>query len=48
MTADCPFSVGDHVKVTLDAELFQTLQDGHGGWNSRMTQVERDLFVGSF
>ena len=32
------FSVGDRVKVCLDAEALITLQQGHGGWNPRMAE----------
>lgn len=32
------FAVGDRVKVVRDVTVLQGLQDGHGGWNSRMTE----------
>ena len=34
-----PFCIGDKVAVSLDTELFETLQDGHGGWNPKMAEV---------
>nr|UEK51564.1 MIB2-like protein [Parasacculina yatsui] len=32
------FAVGDRVKVVRDVTVLQGLQDGHGGWNPRMTE----------
>ncbi|KAG4068069.1 hypothetical protein HA402_011402 [Bradysia odoriphaga] len=32
------YSVGDRVKVCLDKEALMKLQQGHGGWNPRMTE----------
>lgn len=31
------YMVGDRVKVCLDKEALMGLQQGHGGWNPRMT-----------
>ena len=33
------YQVGDHVRVDLEEELVQSLQQGHGGWNDTMTEV---------
>ena len=33
------FKVGDRVKVQLEVEVFRAMQDGHGGWNDKMTEV---------
>ncbi|KAM7312463.1 E3 ubiquitin-protein ligase MIB2 isoform X1 [Ixodes scapularis] len=33
------FSVGDRVEVLLDIESLKIMQDGHGGWNPRMSEV---------
>ena len=33
------FSVGDKVKVMVDAERLREMQEGHGGWNPRMADV---------
>lgn len=33
------FSVGDKVKVSVDAERLREMQEGHGGWNPRMAEV---------
>ncbi len=33
------FSVGDKVKVTVDADRLREMQEGHGGWNPRMAEV---------
>lgn len=30
--------MGDSVKVCLDVEALIKLQQGHGGWNPRMTE----------
>jgi E3 ubiquitin-protein ligase mind-bomb len=32
------FFVGDRVRVCLDKESLMRLQQGHGGWNPRMTE----------
>lgn len=32
------FYVGDRVRVCLDKESLMRLQQGHGGWNPRMTE----------
>lgn len=34
-----PFSVGDRVEVLLDIESLKIMQDGHGGWNPKMSEV---------
>ena len=33
------FASSDYVCVELDAEVFEMLQQMHGGWNSAMTNV---------
>jgi E3 ubiquitin-protein ligase mind-bomb len=33
------FSVGDKVKIVLNVESFRQMQEGHGGWNHKMTEV---------
>ena len=33
------FKVGDKVKVDLEVEILKAMQEGHGGWNSRMAEV---------
>jgi len=33
------FSVGDKVKIVLNVESFRQMQEGHGGWNQKMTEV---------
>lgn len=32
------FYIGDRVRVCLDKESLMRLQQGHGGWNARMTE----------
>lgn len=39
------FSVGDKVKVMVDAERLREMQEGHGGWNPRMADVWSYLFI---
>ena len=33
------FNVGDKVKVVLEREVLKVMQEGHGGWNSKMADV---------
>lgn len=33
------FSVGDHVKILQDIDVLKVYQDGHGGWNPRMSDT---------
>ena len=33
------FSSGDRVRVQLELEVFKMMQEGHGGWNDQMTEV---------
>ena len=33
------FSVGDKVKVIVDADRLREMQEGHGGWNPKMAEV---------
>ena len=37
-TGSVAFSVGDKVKVMVDAERLKEMQEGHGGWNPRMAE----------
>ena len=39
VAAQCPYKVGDKVKVDLEMEIFKAMQEGHGGWNPRMGEV---------
>lgn len=34
-----PFVVGDKVKVKTSEEQLKMMQQGHGGWNPRMSEV---------
>ena len=34
------FAAGDVVKVELDPDVLKLLQEGHGGWNDLMFEVE--------
>ena len=36
---DYEFAAGDCVRVDLDLETAKLMQDGHGGWNEAMTDV---------
>lgn len=36
---DRVFVVGDLVKVELDADTFEMMQEGHGGWADSMPEV---------
>ena len=39
ISASCSFNVGDKVKVVVtNEEELKLMQEGHGGWNSRMVQ----------
>ena len=33
------FAAGDSVKVELDPDVWKLMQNGHGGWNDRMSMV---------
>jgi len=33
------FAVGDRVRVDLEVEIFQALQEGHGGFFDKMKKV---------
>lgn len=35
-----PFSVGDKVKVVVTEEQLKAMQQGHGGWNPKMAEVD--------
>lgn len=39
------FASSDYVCVELDAEVFEMLQQAHGGWNSAMTNIRGELGV---
>lgn len=32
------FNVGDKIKVLVSVEMLKEMQEGHGGWNSRMAE----------
>ncbi|KAL8597671.1 hypothetical protein ACOMHN_012638 [Nucella lapillus] len=34
----CPFKVGDSVRCDLETEVLKQMQEGHGGWNQRMSE----------
>ena len=36
---DYEFAAGDSVRVDLDLESAKLMQEGHGGWNEAMTDV---------
>ncbi|XP_025829429.1 E3 ubiquitin-protein ligase MIB2 isoform X4 [Agrilus planipennis] len=38
LTGPPPFTVGDKVKVNVDVNQLKIMQQGHGGWNPRMTE----------
>ena len=33
------FVAGDSIKVELDPDVCKLMQNGHGGWNDRMSMV---------
>ena len=33
--------VGDTVRIVNDEDAVRTMQNGHGGWNTQMTNVRR-------
>lgn len=33
------FASSDYVRVELDSEIFEMLQENHGGWNAAMSSV---------
>lgn len=35
----CHFKVGDKVRCDLDMDVLKQMQEGHGGWNQRMSEV---------
>lgn len=37
------FKVGDKVRVDLADEILKAMQEGHGGWNPRMSEVSCDV-----
>lgn len=34
------FTPGNMVRVQLDVEVFKAMQQGHGGWNDAMVEVQ--------
>ena len=34
-----PFKIGDKVRCDLDSSVLKQMQEGHGGWNQRMSEV---------
>ena len=43
-----PFEVGDRVRVTLDVTTLKDLQEGHGGWNDKMEEVQYSQNISHF
>ena len=43
-----PFEVGDRVRVTLDVATLKDLQEGHGGWNDKMEEVQYSESISHF
>ena len=37
------FASTDYVRVELDSEIFEMMQQNHGGWNSSMAKVTPHL-----
>lgn len=35
----CQFRIGNKVKVDMDSEVLKVMQEGHGGWNPKMSEV---------
>jgi len=33
------FKIGDRVRVDLDVDVLKAMQEGHGGWHSKMADV---------
>lgn len=36
---------GDLVRVQLEVDVFKAMQQGHGGWNDQMVEVQTPSFV---
>lgn len=36
---DSLFSVGDKVRIDVTLDAFKQMQEGHGGWNQKMSDV---------
>jgi len=43
-----PFEVGDRVRVALDVATLKELQEGHGGWNDKMEEVQYPQNISHF
>ena len=41
---DYEFAAGDSVRVDLDIETAKLMQEGHGGWNEAMTDVNTCMY----
>ena len=39
------FSEGDRVQANLEADIFEALQEGHGGWVASMAKVLSAIFT---
>ena len=37
--SDASFKSGDRVQISLETDVFQMMQEGHGGWNPVMAAV---------
>lgn len=42
-----PFGFGDKVKVKTSEEQLKKMQQGHGGWNPRMSEVRNISLISS-
>lgn len=40
------FQAGDKVRILSDKQVVQNLQQGHGGWNEKMTTVSLGSYGG--
>ena len=39
LSDQCPFALGDNVRVELDVEIFKMMQEGHGDYDDQLLQV---------
>lgn len=39
LSGQCPFALGDNVRVELDVEIFKMMQEGHGDYDDQLLQV---------
>ena len=38
-SGQCPFALGDNVRVELDVEIFKMMQEGHGDYDDQLLEV---------